>query len=174
MGILKSIKKSLYSKALANKVNMYTQRRRFQGWPSVETYNILFEENGLFPIEDIITFADKLRNKGKQVHLLSYLGNSTKTGMAYKTFSNKDISFNLIPKSNLVEEFTSRDVNIFYNLIPLEKEISEYITLTSNAEFKIGLFNENKVGLDLMINIKEPNLKNFIKTVEHVLQNTYS
>ena len=74
----------------------------------------------------------------------------------------------------MVEEFTAQKVNIFYNLIPIEKEISEYISLTCNADFKIGLYDEHKSGLDLMINLKEPNLSEFIKTVENVLNNTYS
>jgi|GEM_PF-2832869 hypothetical protein len=174
MGIIENIKKSLYAKALANKINLFKQKRRFQGWDSVEVYNILFEENGFFPVEDVMKLTEKLRNKGKQVHLLCYLGSSTKTGLPYKTFNDKDISFNLVPKSNLVEEFTAKQVNIFYNLIPIEKEISEYISLTCKADFKIGLYDEHKSGLDLMINLKEPKLNEFIKTVENVLNNTYS
>ena len=174
MGIIEKIKKSLYAKALANKVSLFKQKRRFQGWDTVGVYNILFEEKGFFPIDDVLKLTENLRNKGKQVHLLCYLGGSTKTGLPYKTFNDKDISFNLVPKSNLVEEFTAQKVNIFYNLIPIEKEISEYISLTCNADFKIGLYDEHKSGLDLMINLKEPNLSEFIKTVENVLNNTYS
>ena len=174
MGIIKKIKKSLYAKALANKVSLFKQKRRFQGWDTVEVYSILFEEEGFFPVEDVLNLTEKLRGQGKQVHLLCYLGEATKTGLPYKTFNNKDISFNLVPKSNLVEEFTSKKVNIFYNLIPIEKEISEYISLTCNADFKIGLYDEHKSGLDLMINTKKPNLNEFIKTAENVLNNTYS
>ncbi len=174
MGIIKKIKKSLYAKALANRVSLFKPKRRFQGWETVEVYNILFEEGGFFPVVDVLKFTEKLRNKGKQVHLLCYLGESTKTGLPYKTFNNKDISFNLVPKSNLVEEFTQKEVNIFYNLIPIEKEISEYISLTCNADFKIGLYDEHKSGLDLMINLKEPKLIEFIKTAENVLNNIYS
>jgi len=174
MGFIKSIKKSLYAKALANQVKVYPDKRRFKGWDTVEIYSILFEHKGLFNVKDIMTFVEKLRNQGKKVHLLCYMGNSTQTGLAYKTFSKKEISFNLTPKSNLVEEFTSRNANILYNLIPLESEISEFIASTCNADFKIGLFDESRSGLDLMINLKEPNLKEFIKTAEHVLQNTNS
>ncbi len=174
MGFIRSIKKSLYAKALASKVKVFTPKRRFQGWDTVEVYNILFEQKGLFEVKDILAFAETLRNKGKTVHLLCYMGDSTQTGLAYKTFSNKEISFNLTPKSNLVEEFANRNVNILYNLIPLEREISEFIASTCNAEFKIGLFDEQRSGLDLMINLKEPKLKEFIKTAEHVLQNTNS
>jgi len=174
MGLLKSLKKSLYTKALENRTKLFNPKRHFQGWDSVEVYNILFEYNGLFPVSDVLDITEQLRNKGNQVNLLCYLGDDTKTGLPFKTFNNKDISFNLIPKSNLVEEFTQRNVNIYYNLIPLDKEISEFITQTCNADFKIGLFHEEKSILDLMINIKEPDLKEFIKTVEHVLQNTHT
>lgn len=174
MGFIRSIKKSLYAKALASKVKVFTPTRRFQGWNTVEVYNILFEQEGLFEVKDILAFSEKLRNKGKQVHLLCYIGSAEQKGQAYKTFTNKDISFNLVPRSNLVEEFTQRHTNILYNLIPLEKEISEYIASSCNADFKIGMFDEHRSGLDLMINLREPNLKEFIKTAEHVLQNTNS
>jgi len=174
MGFIRSIKKSLYAKALASKAKVLMSKPRFQGWNTAEVYSILFEYSGLFSTKEIEKLADSLRVKGKNVHLLCYTGATKKDGLAYKTFDDKDISFNLVPKSNIVSEFTERHVNILYNLIPLEREISEYIATTCNADFKIGLFDENRSGLDLMINLKEPNLKEFIKTAERVLQKTNS
>jgi len=172
MGFIHSIKKSLYAKALASKTKALVSKRRFQGWNTVEIYSILFDYQGLFELKDIERLADNLRDKGKIVHLLCYTGSISKDGLAYKTFDNKAISFNLVPKSNIITEFTNRHVNILYNLIPLESEISEYISTTSNADFKIGLFDDNRNGLDLMINLKEANLMEFIKTAERVLQKT--
>lgn len=172
MGFLSSIKRSLYAKALAQKAKAFTTQRRYKDWSSVEVCSILFEHKGIFDVDAISTFADKLRNQGKTVHLLCYTAKEVKEGLAYKSFSNKDISFNLTPKSNVVTEFAERHSDIFYNLIPLNREISEYISTTANADFKIGLFDESRSGLDLMINLKEPNLKEFIKTADRVLLKT--
>ena len=172
MGFLSTIKQSLYAKALSEKAKALRNQRRYKGWDSVEACSILFEQKGLFDLDKISSFADKLRNQGKNVHLLCYTGKEAKEGLAYKSFSEKDVSFNLVPKSNVVSAFTERHTDILYNLIPLNKEISEYISISANADFKIGLFDESRLGLDLMINLKEPSLKEFIKTADRVLQKT--
>lgn len=172
MGFLNSIKKSLYAKALVEKAKAFTKQRRFNGWETVEVCSILFELKGDFDIPSIMKFAEKLRNQGKTVHLLCYTGKEIKEGLAYKTFSDKEISFNLTPKSNIVSTFTNRHSDILYNLIPLSKEISEYISISANADFKIGLFDESRAGLDLMINLKIKDLKEFVKMADRVLQKT--
>lgn len=172
MGFLSSIKQSLYAKALAEKAKSVTKQRHYKGWDTVEVCSILFEQKGLFDIKEVSSFAEKLRNQGKTVHLLCYTGKDIKEGLAYKSFNDKDIAFNLVPKSNIVSGFTERQSDILYNLIPLKREISEYISISANADFKIGLFDESRSGLDLMINLKEPNLKEFIKTANRVLLKT--
>ena len=172
MGFLSSIKRSLYARALAEKAKAFTKQRRFNGWETVEVCSILFEQKGDFDIPSIMKFADKLRDQGKTVHLLCYTGKEIKEGLAYKSFSVKDISFNLTPKSNVVSIFTNRHSDILYNLIPLKREISEYISISANADFKIGLFDESRTGLDLMINLKINEFKEFIKTADRVLQKT--
>ncbi len=172
MPFLNSIKRSLYAKALADKARALTKHRHFNGWEAVEVCSILFEQKGLFNEKEISAFAEKLRNQGKNVHLLCYTGKGKTEGLAYKAFNDKDISFNLVPKSNIVASFTDRHTDVFYNLIPLDREISEYISTTANADFKIGLFDGSRSGLDLMINLKEPNLKEFVKTADRVLRKT--
>lgn len=172
MGILSSIKRSLYAKALADKAIALTNQNRFKGWDTVEVCSILFEYNGLFDIKAISSFADTLRNQGKNVHLLCFTGKEIKEELAYKSFNEKDISFNLVPKSAVVNGFIERHSDILYNLIPLNREVSEYISTSANADFKIGLFDDSRSGLDLMINLKEPNLKEFIKTADRVLLKT--
>lgn len=172
MGILRSIKKSLYARALSDKLKSSTTTRRFKGWQTVEVCSILFEKDGAFSEKEINNFAEKLRKQGKNVHLLCYTGKAKKEGLAYKAFNNKDVSFNLVPKSNIISEFTERHIDILYNLIPLEREVSEYISTAANADFKVGLFDESRNGLDLMINLKEANLNEFIKMADRILKTT--
>lgn len=172
MGFIHSIKKSLYAKALANTFKQVAPQRSFKGLKQVEACAILFSKDGLFDLNDIEAFAEKLRNQGKTVHLLCYTGKNPIENLAYKTFSDKDISFNLVPKSNIIDEFTRRNTDILYNLIPLSNEVSEYISSSCNADFRVGLFDESRVGLDLMINLKDPNLKEFITTSNQILQKT--
>lgn len=71
------------------------------------------------------------------------------------TLSPKDLNWLKFPKPGVIDEFTKMKFGVLFN-IALEQNITlDYLTIHTNAKFKIGCSNKEKNYFDLNINISQ-------------------
>lgn len=92
-------------------------------------------------------------------------------GNKYRSFNNKDLKWNFIPKDEAITEFMDNQFDILIDFTDDFCVPVKYIVAKSNAYFKIGRYkDELKDFYDFMINLKpEANLKQYTDQINHYL-----
>ncbi len=134
---------------------------------------ILFDASEPDKVSVVNTFADSLKREKKKVILLGFY-NVTKSAINFNFsyFNKKDLNWHLVPQGNLVDDFIERKFDILINAYVGENLPLEYVSSMSEASFRIGSFEKDKIyAYDLMVDLKgENDLQLLINQYRHYLE----
>ncbi len=141
-----------------------------------KTVGILYNASEKADFETVRAFVKKLLSEKKEVTSLGFVDKKelaenqfSKLGLDF--FSRKDLSFYMIPKNILVNNFSKGDFDILINLNVENCFPLQYISGISKAKFRVGRYDPaNTHFYDLMIKTTEhESLQHFIEQVDHYL-----
>lgn len=102
-------------------------------------------------------FAEYLRNAGKEVDIIGYISNVKKDQVVEEfKFTNKEIAWNYIPQTPIVDQFVAKAFDILVCLNTAPTAPLEYIAAMSHARFRVGkYFPSQEKHFEWMINDEE-------------------
>lgn len=112
---------------------------------NAKTIGVLFRADQNEFTDNVLLYAQQLKESGKEVHLLGYLS-GRKPGMDYlfPYISKKDTNWYRKPGGGTVGFFIKNRFDLLVNFADHECLPLEYIAALSHARFRIG-FNEKNV-----------------------------
>lgn len=88
-------------------------------------------------------FANRLRKEGLRVFQLGFFNSKVEGSFPFPIFNKKELNWYGKPNSANVEEFLERNLDILINAYTVPNSPLEFISKTSGANFRAGIFNEN-------------------------------
>ncbi len=176
MGALQSLRLKLRQAALKKRLR---QPARRQGKPMnldhAASVGILFNATSPDDRKAALLYADQLKKRNKQVHVLGYFDHKLLPDalMDFPCFTPKEISWSLQPKGEAVNFFLDQEFDIFVHLNPTTTLHSEYIAALTNAFLKVGPVTDATYCYDLMIDLEAgAGIPAFIREMEALLKKT--
>jgi len=148
--------------------------RQAVSFESAKTVSILFEATDLNAREVALTYAKKLKKRGKKVRLLGFFDNKLENpNFTFPHFNRKNIDWAQRPNGQNVEDFIKEKTDIFINLATQTTRHTEYIAALTNAPLRVGPCTDQTICYELMIDLAKPKtLEAFIKEAEKILKIT--
>jgi len=85
-------------------------------------------------------------------------------------FSNNDLNWYYKPKNTSLNKFINQKIDLFFDLSINNYFPVDFVSLLSNASFKVGMEKKDNVDFDLMINIdKNKTIPYLIEQIKHYL-----
>ena len=172
--ILKFLKKLLYNLSFSKKVSSRRKKksRELKAFSDAKTVGVLFEGTNVTDVKVVKEYVKSLKSMGKTVETLGYLDTKEKNE-TYNYFSNDDLNWYYIPKSNQIDSFIKKEFDVLIDLHTESKEPLGYIASLSNAHFKVGKRDDQFDCYDLAIDCpkaKIGNVKNLISQIDHYIK----
>lgn len=176
MSLVQNIRLKLAENNLRTLFKKATRQRASLNFSEAKTIAILFDATTQENFELVKKYVQYLRDLKKSVKAVGYfnakeLPHFTYSKLEYDFFAQKDLNFNLSPKTNFDKAFLDTDYDILIDLNLNDEFVLRYFATLSKAKFKIGIFSEkNKNIHDLLLNVeKEKGIKYFLKHLDHYL-----
>lgn len=140
-----------------------------------KTIGISFTVNNQDELEKIRKILKRLAERNIQTYALGYIpvkkpNDYYLSQKSFNFFSDADLDFFLIPKSESVNEFINTKFDILIDFGSEEYFPMNYMINVSKAAFKVGWFGSNK-PFDLMLNIdKKAGVEYYFDQVVHYLE----
>jgi len=172
------IKDRIYKGILKRKMNAHRPSKAVFNLYQSHYVGILFDANSQESIDTVMAFRDQLTRDGKQVYLLGYFNKEYKSGdHAFPFYSRNCLNWYEIPNDKTVDDFTRRNFDILINLYQVKYKALEYVSVLSNAKFRIGKYfnNADLPTSDMSIQSNESlsamafldQLNNFLKSINN-------
>jgi hypothetical protein len=174
MSFLNDIKRGIQQRTLKKQLSKKDRKTESMNMAKATLIGLVFDATNLSERNTVLTYADQLKKKGKQIRLLGYFEQTPQEdSFSFKHYTKKDINWKGIPSGQSIKEFLDKKLDLFIHLNLATNLHSESIAALSDASLKIGPVTENVHCYDLMIDpAKNQNLNDFIKQVEALLQKT--
>lgn len=161
-----------YQKNIAEKLNGAATKRVLTNLADANSVGIVY--NSTNPDNDIIItkFAEELRKQNKTVDIIGFVNDTKIDHKAdIKVFNKKNLTWTQTPNDERVENFTSRNFDLLFAAFVEESKPLEYISRTSKAKWRVGVFDERKTdSYELMINLSGKNdLSYFLQQATYFL-----
>jgi len=173
MTYIERIKTWLYQRDLAKALTQVSRvNHESVDFDKAKSIGVLFDASRIESREIVTKYVDLLKRSGKTIKVLGYLNEKEQQpNLAFKHFSNKEISFSYQPKDEVVRSFMNEPFDILLNLYLKPTFTLEYITALSKATFRVGPLSENTDCYDLMVQTdQQKDLRHFIQQVEFFLK----
>lgn len=136
---------------------------------------ILFDADSEKNIESVLAYESRLKQLDIKVRLLGYY-NSQFNGkeVSFPFFCKSGLNWYNIPNDIEVENFTRYKFDILINAYQKKLKPLEYVSLFSNAKFRIGRYfdGDGPHPSDMMINTEETQtMEEFISQLNNFLEN---
>lgn len=122
-----------------------------------KSIGIVYDATDIVSDHAVNDFAEYLRKSNKEVDVIGYIGNAKKDQVVeeYK-FTNRDIAWNYIPQTPIVDQFVAKAFDILICLNTAPSAPLEYIAAMSHARFRVGkYFPSQEKYFEWMINDEE-------------------
>lgn len=174
MSSIQEFRMYFYKKALQQKLQQQTIKRKTTDFQQAKTIGILFDATDLAQREVILKYAKTLEKQAKKVKLLGYLNDKQcQENLTFPHYSNKEISWKLEPQSESIQQFLQTPLDILMVLNTQTNIQFEYISTLAKANLRVGAFTDNIYAYDFMVDTSaKKNLKDFILLVEKYLNKT--
>jgi hypothetical protein len=175
MSLIQKIKKAFYMRSLHRKLKaMVAPNRQAVNFESATRISLLFDATDLDAREVALTYADKLKKRGKKVQLLGFFDNKLDNpNFTFPHFNRKNVDWAQRPNGKNVEDFIKEKPDVFINLATQTTPYTEYIAALTNAPLRVGPCTDQTICYELMIDLAKPKtLEAFIKEVEKILKIT--
>jgi hypothetical protein len=171
MTLLSKIKDYYFKKELTKQISQSIVKRRAHS--DTKTIGIIFDASLPENREIIAMQAENLRGKGKKVRILGFFNDKMPhEGTPYPYFNLKDLDWRLIPKKEaaVIADFAKQPFDLLYTYVIGENKIIDFITATSQANFKAGRFTELHAEAHLSIDTQSnTDLKFLIRQIDFYL-----
>lgn len=105
----------------------------------------------------------------RHVHIYSFRKFKKSDSITYKHFTKRDFNWSWKIKEPSFESFIENPFDLLISYFNQKNLYLEYVTLQSNAAFKVGFSNVNDKMFDLIIKSNEKNAVEFISEVSKYL-----
>lgn len=151
----KNIGNYLLKQKLKKKTNRNTH---FDGVQNAKVIGILFDATDFDDYKRIKQFEKELHQQGKKVFLLGYEHSKTKNtqyiGDSLNGFINKkDFNWANTPTEPFIEEFINKTFDVLFIFSSGDYFPIHYVSLLSNAYFKVGCAGKNQHDFDLIMDM---------------------
>ncbi len=172
MEFIRKLRYKLHDRYLEKAVAKMSQSHQSLAFTDVKNIGVLFDAEKSAHYKPIKAFINQLKDQKKQVKVLGYFkGKHDHKNLEYRTFGQKNLDWYLRPKGFEVEDFQRHQLDVLINCCLTPELPLEYLSATSNAQFRIGPFTSNSLCYDLMLDIPEPeDISHYIRRVEHFLK----
>ncbi len=172
MELWDDIRNYFYRKNIERKLEGLKPERILTNLHDAKTVGIVY--NSTNPDNDIIItkFAEHLRTDGKTVDILGFVDDKKIDHKAdVLIFNTKNLSWNRTPVDERVEKFADKNFDLLLAAFTEENFPLEYVSRTSKAKWRLGIFDEKKTDYyDMMINMGDKNdLQHFLNQSTHFL-----
>jgi len=172
---IEKIKISLGRNHLKSRLKNFRRKTQFYNFDSAKTAGILFCCTDEKSFDAIREFAAFLKSNNVTVTALGYYPGKTIPDKFLlhsniNFFSNNDLNWYYKPKNTSLNKFINQKIDLFFDLSINNYFPVDFVSLLSNASFKVGMEKKDNVDFDLMINIdKNKTIPYLIEQIKHYL-----
>lgn len=146
------LKQRLRNYSLKKLEKQFGDNSNYSGFSKIKRIAIVFEQSESAE-RAVSDFVKKLTSEGKQLNMLTYIPKKRKEILEYKAFDyfcKDDVNWYGKPKPEAVSGFTKEQYDV---LITLNDKTSpvQFITLSTKADFTVGLSSSDLSVLDLQV-----------------------
>lgn len=170
--MIQKIKKWFHYYFLNKELKFHKPPRQIVKFEEAKEIGIIFDATDTDQTAVVNQFADSLRGTKKKISMFGFYNFPRPAiNFNFPYFNQKSLNWYLEPNGILVKEFIEKKFDILINVSVSENLPLEYISALSNASYRIGLYNPNKLFCyDFMIDLKgKNNLPKFTEQVKHYL-----
>ena len=175
MNRIEKIKTSLGKRHLKSRLKKFKRKTQFFNFENAKTACILFCCSDEQSFEAIREFASFLKSRNIAVTALGYFpGKKIPDKFLFHNninfFSNNDLNWYYKPNNASLNKFIDQKVDLFFDLSINSYFPVDFVSLLSNASFKIGMEKKENTDFDLMINIdKNKTIAYLIEQIKYYL-----
>jgi len=171
MALFKGLKENLYNRKLSKEAAKQPQRKPVK-LSNAKTIGLLFDASKEAEQKVALAFANELKQGRKKVQLLGFLdAKEVPEGTSFPCFCNKDLGWNMTPKSPEVLDFIATPFDLLFALHLGRCAALEYVAVASKASFRVAPYRaDNTLPYDLMIDGPKNDWKEIIKQMKAQLE----
>jgi len=171
MRFFSKIQSYFFKSHLNNKLAQIKSNRTSVDFDFAESIGILFDATDAKHRTKVRDYAQSLIRNGKHVKLLGFINSKEKElSFPFSFFSQREVSWKMIPESPEVDKFLKNDFDILINLYLGKNNPIEYISAVSKANLRVGPYSDNTNSFDLIIDTPiGTDLEHLIKQVNFFL-----
>lgn len=151
-------------------------QRKFINYADAKKIGVLIDATQESDLPVFKEFIDKLKQSKKKVTVLCFwnkkdIPDNPLLKLGYDYFTKSDVSFLLIPRHPLVDNFTKEEFDILINLNTNHCFPLQYIAGKSWAKFRVGKYDpDNAHYCDFMLNMNnDSSFKSYFEQLHHYL-----
>lgn len=167
--MLDKVKKLLYNRTLRRYASTNLDSIPNGHFKHIEKVGITFNA-GEIDQKVLLAFATDLKNRDKEVRMLGFFDHKQDPGAQhFGYFTQENLTFSGIPKSDVVEQFISREFDVLMNMDYSAHSALNYVCAASRALFKIGPATGDARHYDLMVDMQDRfDLQSYIGEIRQV------
>ncbi len=145
------------------------------GLRKAKTVGLLFEATNIANHKPIQAFERELKDAGVEVKILGFVNQKftkkkPEPNYPFPFFTRNDLNWYLKPSIQISNTFAKQNFDILIDLSPLNLRPLKFISLGSNAGFKVGRYVKDNSPYDLMIKTTgQEGIEEYLKQVKHYL-----
>ena len=166
------LRRYFYLRNINAKLDGQSPERTITNLHDANTIGILYDSTSAENDTVIAEFAEKLRDVYKKVEVLGFVNAKEVIPQADVTlFCKKDLRWHLAPNDTRVDEFAEKDFDLLLAAFTTENLPLEYVARTSQAKWRVGVFDTRKTDYyEMMIKTGEnKDLQYFLDQSTHFL-----
>ena len=178
MELFKGIRLKIGEAILRNKAGNIERRRVYKNFNLVKSIGIVWDAANKEEFQALSKFHQQLNERNIDVQIIGYYNEKNLpdkyTAIRYLSCIRKyELNLLYIPKSDDTQAFINKKFDVLIDINFDKLFILRYITILSNALFKVGLSEpeNNSSPFDLMMEIKKPvSIENYLKQIVQYLE----
>lgn len=171
MNWIEKIRHHFYQSALTKQLQDKKIQRRVINLTDAGSIGILYDFEDRAVVQQVI---QELQVQHKTVESLCFFGGKEKEKpQMQNVFTKTDVAWQNVPKTELAKAFSDKKFDLLLCLFTNENLPLEFISATSGARWRVGVFRESKtLCYDMMVNVGEKKeVKYLWEQAQHFLNN---
>jgi len=173
--MIENIRSFIQSFVLKNKLKQHTREKEMSSLNSAKTVGIVCMTDSEDNWKIIQNVIKEFQENGAKVGVMGVFYGNIKPLWYIETLNvtlctDKELGLFQIPTGMHVNEFLSTQFDLLIDFSLTDKFAPFYLSVLSNAKFKIGIDTEqNRTHFDMLLKLEEPDLKEYKKQLMHYL-----
>ena len=160
--MFQELKKKVHRYVLKKELRFHKPERSITNIIDAKEVGVLFDATETDDTAIVNQFADSIRTQFRKVNMLGFYNHPISAmNLNFPHFNKKQLNWYLEPQGYIVDDFIQKQFDVLVNAYTGENLPLEYISAMSNAKYRIGVYNPEKMYLsEVMIDLKgNDNLK---------------